>query len=835
METFWTRYRRDLAAIAFLFILGTLTFADVLFGFRSLYIRDLTRYYYPTKRIIREVILGGEMPYWNRYYSAGQPMAANPEYEAFYPPQWLILLPDYDLGYRLHIFVHVYIALLAMYLLLRSMGLRIRSSCFGAIMFGLGGLSLSLINLLPIYFCFVWMPLIFLFGRRYLLRPNISDFALTAIFLGIQMLPGEPTTLLQTWTLLGLYGLYRAWYSDHRWRDLFRNQFAILGMGISGALVGGVQLIAAIDHAKDSIRARGFEYSLVSTWSLHPTRPLELIFPGLFGYVDRQGSLYWASGFYKNTGSPFYFNIYLGLLAVILAVAAIRVRPRGGRIVAAICAASYLVALGGHTPLLRFLYDQGIAGSLRYFEKFSLTGLFVLMVFSAKMFDRCLRGDVRLIRAVRWLLIFTTVVAAGFAIFSFFPPYADLFKKVWGHTNPAAIKKFVGVMQVDWIIAVARGVLALGVIALVRRQRFTAVPAVIAGTLLAADLYYVTLSTLPRMPRRFFTPPDVVKSLDPARRTYRIFHEGDWYGQSQIARAYFSTGDAIYWIVRNGLFPMTPATWGFETVLERDYDKTALLPTVDVVDAMWKVRDKGQKRWHEMLMSMSNGRYRGNYITVEQARKETNGNFKIAQPIKFADVGSYPRYYFATRLVHVKDDKAFIDRLVKNDWSPATAYVSFAPFTPASGKVLRWSETANTARIEVETSGRSYLVMSVTPHKYWSAAIDGKRAELMTTNIGYQGLVVPAGRHVVTMRYRNPIVAVLAPTCVVSGLFFLIVGLRTRRRGESWVIAGHQELFATEADLQQVVAPVADDLDLTSETAGTPSSESIVSDRQNDE
>src|SRR3954451_16625750 len=145
--------RSDLLALALLFLIATISFADVLFGVNQLYMRDLTRYYYPAKQILRDVVQHGELPYWNRYFSAGQPIAANPEHEGFYPLTWLILLPSYDLGYRLHILTHIYIGLIAMYALLRSMEVRPYASFFGALSFGLAGIYHSYINLLPILFC----------------------------------------------------------------------------------------------------------------------------------------------------------------------------------------------------------------------------------------------------------------------------------------------------------------------------------------------------------------------------------------------------------------------------------------------------------------------------------------------------------------------------------------------------------------------------------------------------------------------------------------------------------------------------------------------------------
>src|SRR6476620_6715534 len=145
--------RTDLLALGLLFLIATISFADVLFGVNELYMRDMTRYYYPAKQILREIVQHGEFPYWNRYFSGGQTIAANPEHEVFYPFTWLILLPSYNLGFRLLILLHVYAGLYAMYALLRSMELRPFVATIGALTWGIGGLYLSYINLLPILFC----------------------------------------------------------------------------------------------------------------------------------------------------------------------------------------------------------------------------------------------------------------------------------------------------------------------------------------------------------------------------------------------------------------------------------------------------------------------------------------------------------------------------------------------------------------------------------------------------------------------------------------------------------------------------------------------------------
>ena len=67
--------RHDLIALSILVIVPTILFIDVLVGTNVLYLRDITTYYHPAKSILRDIVLGGEFPYWNPYFSAGQPMA----------------------------------------------------------------------------------------------------------------------------------------------------------------------------------------------------------------------------------------------------------------------------------------------------------------------------------------------------------------------------------------------------------------------------------------------------------------------------------------------------------------------------------------------------------------------------------------------------------------------------------------------------------------------------------------------------------------------------------------------------------------------------------------
>jgi hypothetical protein len=783
--------RHDWIAVAILSLIATLFFVDVLAGSGNFYMRDLTRYYYPTKQILREIVQGGEFPYWNRHFSAGQPLAANPEHEVFYPFTWLILLPSYFLGYRLHILVHIYIGLIGMYALLRSMELRIPAAFFGALVFGLGGIYLSYINLLPILFCAAWLPLTCLFVRRFLLAPNLRDFAIGSLFLGMQFLVAEPTTVAQTGFLLGMYAMYRGWYAAKDWGYSWTHAIPemltrVLFIGLISTCafaIGAAQMLPALDHVSESARSRTFDWSLVSAWSLPWAKLAELIYPNFLGYLSiNQVMWYWGGGLYPGMGSPFLFNIYSGLLVTALAIGAFFVKPRGGRFVLILVVFSLLIALGGHTPFLKLLYEAGIATGIRYPEKFILVALFAVIIFAAQLLDRMLGGDDAIRDAALGFIAATTIVAAVLALLSFTPLYEALFMKVWGLKAGKSAERMVRLSREGWLIAVARGAILFGLLWSMRKLK-RPVWLALAFVFVAADVGPVVHQLNPRMPAVFFTgEPLAARHFKGDRHSYRIFHEPDWYGQEDMAKKYFSTGDAVYWIVRNGFFPMTPAGQDVSMVLERDYDKTSLLPTIDLVESVWDVKRSGRTDWWRPFVAMSNVRYRGIYKPFDEERKRVKKDMKRAEAIEFIDVGPHPRYYFADQMVRIRDRRDFVRKLSDGSYTDAAAFVTSNAFVPARGIVRGMRETANTATIDVESFGRGFLVMSITTNKYWRVTLDGKPVTPLVTNIAYQGIAVPAGRHRIEMRYRNTLAVRGMIISAVAAVLLGIAALLPRRR-----------------------------------------------------
>jgi len=518
----------DAAAILFLVVILALLFADVLFLGTNFYIRDVALQYYPIRKDLHDLVASGHFPYWNPRISAGQPLAANPGYETFYPFQWSIFLPNFDFGFRFAIVLHFYLAAIGMYLLLRSLGTRVLAGLFGALTFAIGGMFLSLANLLPFLFSAAWLPWIGFFWRR-------SNLALTALALGMLLLAADQSMILQAGALLIAYGFRRK-------REL---AFVLVG----AFLVGAVQLIPALDLQFDSARSLPLP---AGSWTLAWYRPLELLFPNLGSWYSKDLTLIWSRRFHPEFATPLVFNFYPGLLAGVLIIAGMICRIRGWKFVAGWSIASYLVAIGALTPILGAL-------SIRSPEKFFVSAVFLMSVFAAIVFDE-LDGKV-----VRTAMIVAGSISA-IAIFVYAIANAWMFRAIWRVSNDL----FIAASRRGWLLSAAMSLALFGILFVRRRI-------VLLSIFVLFDLGSRVNGLAPRIERGYYDPPPAAQVLVTDPRPIRIYNDAD--RTRRTARLPIVPLQARLWAIRNGMIPRMEEIWGFGGVFEEDLDLTTLLPT----------------------------------------------------------------------------------------------------------------------------------------------------------------------------------------------------------------------------------------------------------------
>ncbi len=769
----------DIIAVSVLFLLLTLAFADVWFQGSCFFVRDLTRYYFPTKRILHDVVRGGEFPLWNRFYSAGQPAAANPEYEVFYPGQWPVFLRDYFLGYRLHILLHFYVAALAMYSLMRSLRCGIAAAMLTAVAFVLGGPLLSLVNLLPTFFCIAWMPLTFLFARRAMIDHRPRDFGLTALFFGLQALAFEPAVLLETAILIFGYAVYRGAGA----RQKLKNAGLAAIVVACGALVGAAQVLPTADFMRSTPRAKGLTFDAVSFWSMPPLRLGELLQPRFSGRNPYLSDDFWARGRYRQTATPYLQTIYLGYAVLIALVTGMVRRDRRCVLAVVFALAVWIVAFGENTPLLRMAFDAGLPMPLRFPERFAELAGIILTIAAGLVVDRIIDDGAHRATALRVSALFAVALAA-FAAFTFSGAYAALFASMWKSAGSSLQPHWIAVSRIDWLLTAVRAIALCAVFVVMRRARGGAMATALV-VFAAADLLPFTREIVPRESRHFFDPPAAVQTLGRPSGEDRVFFEPEW-SSGPTSRRYFGNVPTQYWTIRNGMFPRVPAAWGFPTVFERDIDLTNVRATDELTGAMWDVRRSGRRDWAEAFMAMANVGHRAAYRPFDEETAR-HPDPKDVEPIVFVPVAPNSRYYFADEMVSVSSTGDFMRRMIAERHSNRAVYVSRSVFTPATAAIGRIRESANGVTLEVIAPARAFLVASVTWHKNWRATIDGVPAAIHPTNVAFQGVEVPPGRHTIVFAYRDPAVTA---GMAISILALIAVGVLSLRGGTRRTLSG---------------------------------------------
>jgi hypothetical protein len=97
---------------------------------------DISITHYPNAVFLRDSILDyGQIPLWSPTILSGYPFAANPLSGLWYPPGWLALLVPLPLGFNIVVVLHLLLAGLGMYLLIRQLGRSHEAALLGAIAF----------------------------------------------------------------------------------------------------------------------------------------------------------------------------------------------------------------------------------------------------------------------------------------------------------------------------------------------------------------------------------------------------------------------------------------------------------------------------------------------------------------------------------------------------------------------------------------------------------------------------------------------------------------------------------------------------------------------------
>jgi hypothetical protein len=737
---------------------------------RPLILRDVYILYAPFKYLVAEGLRHGHLWKWYPWQYLGFPFIADPLAAWYYPFNLLFLVLPFPLAFNGYIALHYPLAALTMFLFLRNRGLSYWASTTGAAAFSLSGYMFSQHLNVALIAGAAWAPLAFYGFDRARNGPLLWSAGAGAA-LALQLLGGDPQTALVTAVLLGVLALARLAGGPDRGRVVL----ALMGAGLSSIALALAQLLPSYELLRLSVREGGIKDPALMSFSFHPGRLVELIWPSPFWFLH-DDLVYWGKFAldFANSDLPWSLSNYLGLSVMTLAMLGLARGRREMRIaVGALMVISLLLAFGSHSFLFRGLARVPGFNLFRFPEKYLVwfTGsAAVAAALGVEWVERGLREDPRgLRRPAVWLLALT----AATALLSLW-----LWPRVLGHAlspdlaalRPAVVKHLIRGGAHLLGFGLGAGLLLL-LAAMSRLRPATALSLFTA--LLVLDLASVNLPVMVKGPPGLYSLPSPLTQTMRADGgaglgRYRIFRtQRDFYDLDSALKPLPRYQRMAIWqrtTLRYNLNVMD----GLEAI--NGYSATVLREGADLMAV-------GEERKFKR-MELFNVRY---YITIPERSAAKLEGVEVLDTNRKLDIALWrlpdpkSRAYWVPLAVPAADAEEADRLLDQTDLDRAVVLTTREKVGPAESQAV-WrpakvlSYEPDRVLIEAAADEPGWLVLSDRWYPGWKAWVDGTPAAIFKANVAVRAVALPPGRHTVEFRFEPLSVKVGA---AVSGLAWL--------------------------------------------------------------
>lgn len=769
------RHSDGLVALA-LVGLPLLLFWRITLGDAVFYLHDVQYYFYPYHKLVAEMLRAGDLPLWNPYAFSGMPLLGDGQTAIFFPPNWLFLVLPPIHALSLIAVLHLGLAGAGMWAYTRALGLSRLAALAGALAYMANGFLVARVVHLSIMAGAALIPLVFWSVEGLLQRPARGRLALAAGCIALQLLSGHPQVPLYTALALALYVLVvtvqRWWQERHStaWLPLLLLPVAYL---LAGGLAA-IQLLPWIELARFSPRAAGASYAFVTAHSLRGWDWWLWFFP--YGYGGPRVS--WWQGL-PATPLPAYLwerLAYVGLLPLALALlgvaAPVPAAPRGAArpdrrwALLVVLVALALIAAGAATPVGRLVYALPLIGRLRGYARAVSLVCLALTALAAYGLDALRERRVRPWVVSGVALALPGVVGSVLLVAALTPPLPL--------TSDAPPSRVMAGQALRWPLPNAFLplflALASAALLLAARRRLTPRLGWLMIALIGIDVFGLALSFNPT------TTPAVFERVPPSvrwlRRDQDLFRTASFVVEDVLPPATAQAQLAISWAMAYGFEEIN----GFNSLQPRRYTDVLFGP--DVEDVSYGFLGDGRLLCPgHTLLSMLNVRYAliqpdtgidprrdcGSELVAPAERdafwtrvySDTNvAIYRNPQP--------HPRAYAARQVRSMSDARAILAALRQPGFDPRLALVEDG-LTPAQAAALSGSGAVHVALrrpdpttllLEVTSDAPRLIVLSEMWFPGWQATLHGRRVPILRVNYLFRGVVVPAGRHTVELRYR---------------------------------------------------------------------------------
>ena len=772
--------------------------------------RDVANYTYPSARFIHDVCQRGFLPYWNPYLNYGQPVLANPNLLFFYPYTLLIILLPVDFAYKMFYVAHFALAGIGTYLLARVWGQSRTAAFFAAFVFTFSGPVLSLGNVYNNAACAAWIPWALLATHHALEGRSLRPWVLLTLIFSLQMLAGEPFTLMATFALSFAYALYRRGTLNPLWsRQNLRMLTWFLVIGCAMVALCAVQFLPSADllsHARRGVQ--GLRFRETANWAVNPLALFEVVVPGFYGSTTSSPTTW--TWLVADRNVPYFQSLFLGFVPLFFALAGWALsRERRRNFVACAAVVFLLLSFGHFTPVFSLAYLLvPLLMLVRYPIKLLVPAVFLTAILAGWGLDALrLEAAQWKARRDRILVPLKTVLAlvAGFLVIAWLVPDLITIPAGWALHSVGMKDKDVPKMA-EFLLTTLRFQLpglagfALGGILLVvgNEQRHKwARPGLVAFALLGlGQMAQVNYSANPTVPKSFYTyRPPVLSDFKGEPDTYRVtslvpLNTGPDSASNLQSFVNFQSIPAAanlpslalgafqakLQLVIGSMFHQVEGSINLD--LERS------LPPYIYDLEIYLARQSPDTLHTDCLLGRTNVRYVIRPTRSDSAATRLMGRVSNGSPqpsYLYEDLCFVPRAYVAGSALFSTNSLATLRNMATPEFkalqsvilatNAGTAPEANDSMTPGVARIAQ--RGPDTVVLEAALERPGYVVLMDRYDPNWHAMVDGREVRVLRANQLFRAVYVEAGQHDIRFFYRQ---RGLAVGFVISLVTLLLLG-----------------------------------------------------------
>lgn len=778
------------ALVSLLCVRGVFTFSNVF------YYRDLALYYWPFHQWFRRTVQAGQSPIWDPNPGCGYPTLGDAALQMVFPPTLLLKALPEIVGFNLSIALPFPIAALGMYLFARRHATR-WASAVAAIAYAASGPILSTGCLSNIAWCVAIIPFVFLTVDGIASQPSVRLFGLLALLFSLELMAGEPVTLVGTAVMATAFAALGAPEPGSTLALRARTTALTVGAGLTGALLSAVQALPLLDQASRSIRGLG---QTTEIWSLHPLRLAETVLPFVFGNTLglQEESSPWL--FALNSGrEPYLASLYVGALALILAVAGVASEQRRSRaILWCVCiVATLFCAFGSNAPVYPAL--QALLPFLsifRYPEKFVYLAMLPMAALVATGWDGLTTSSHGRRAAIAGAVVLVLGFAAScvVAMSDGQPDAAHFLSGLAGDSDPSRstqwlLGSIVAALPRLLVLLVAASALALYGSQSGSRSLFIRAAAV---AVLSIDLILANGGLNPTIDASLLGEPDWMAATT-THRTDRVHIPLSFVkveGRQDVdspPRSEIPPGvrPIAYAAVRGTVLCSYPAAFNLRQSLSSNVTRMRPREYMTLVGQFSNAERSLQYRFLRLIGTR--------YALVSTPPPPPSHELMTVPqlaPLALYELGDLGSRVRVMTSVTVEPDT---DRAVAALFNPLTLPTSavvvatetqaagkVSEASPASAEILDETTTSVTVRASApETGGHLVLFDSFDPG--WSATVDGEPATVVRAWGVYRAVRLAPGEHRVEFHYVSKAFRIGLMVSLATGLVLVVLAFRRPR------------------------------------------------------